>query len=123
MMMMLMLKVKIKLTKFYLIRQLLLLLLPTNITIIINEYIIIIINGYVLYYFYKLSFFYLPHYLWKSVEGGLMRNIIIGLDKPIAKPPDDDQQVSLKLLTNYLYRSFGHKHKHRKLFYTHLIRY
>lgn len=48
-------------------------------------------------------FFYLPHYLWKSLEGGLTRNLTLDLGKAILK--EEEKAEQLHLLTEYLHRA------------------
>lgn len=66
--------------------------------------------------FFQGIFFYLPHHLWKMSEGGLLKNLILNLHKPILKP--EDRQLSISLLADFLLRS---RSLHQKLFLTYVI--
>ena len=66
--------------------------------------------------FIQAIFFYLPHLMWKTIEGGLIRNLILGLDKPIVK--SEDLLMNIDLLSDYLRRSFT---MHKKLFFGYIL--
>lgn len=62
--------------------------------------------------------FYLPHYFWKSVEGSLLKNLLLGLEKPILKP--NVKEENLTLLAEYLVRARGSAY-HQKLYLCYVI--
>ncbi|OQR79253.1 innexin inx2-like [Tropilaelaps mercedesae] len=50
--------------------------------------------------FLQAALFYVPRYLWKMVEGGRIKNLILGLDNPIMN--DDEKHLNRRLLVEYL---------------------
>ncbi|XP_065284534.1 innexin inx2-like [Dermacentor albipictus] len=50
--------------------------------------------------FLQAVLFYVPRYFWKAVEGGRMKDLILGLNNPIL--PEDAKKHSRKLLDEYL---------------------
>ena len=55
--------------------------------------------------FFQALLFYIPRYLWKSFEGGKIRNLILGLDNPIMD--EKNKSANQKLLVEYLARNRG----------------
>ncbi|XP_054714018.1 innexin inx2-like [Uloborus diversus] len=55
--------------------------------------------------FLQAIFFYVPRYLWKTWEGGKVRNLLLGLNCPILKKEDKEQGKELLIgyLKNHLY--------------------
>lgn len=51
-------------------------------------------------------FFYLPRYLWKTWEKGIMRSFALNLQDPLLNPSDSTQ--SYKLLSHALHIHWGH---------------
>lgn len=50
--------------------------------------------------FLQAVLFYVPRYFWKAVEGGRIKNLILGLNNPIL--PEEAKENSRKLLVEYL---------------------
>ncbi|KAL1431957.1 hypothetical protein MTO96_013711 [Rhipicephalus appendiculatus] len=50
--------------------------------------------------FLQAVLFYVPRYFWKAVEGGRVKNLILGLNNPIL--PEEAKENSRKLLVEYL---------------------
>ena len=57
--------------------------------------------------------FYIPRFLWKASEGGLVRNLLLGLDKALIE--SEQREKSIGLLSNYLIDNKGF---HNSRFYT-----
>lgn len=51
-------------------------------------------------------FFYVPYYLWKLWEGGLMRSVSMGMH--IAMISDEEKGHKKNILLNYLWKHMGH---------------
>jgi hypothetical protein len=66
--------------------------------------------------FFQAILFYVPRYLWKAVEGGLLKNLVLGLDAPILR--EDQKESSRSLLVEYLYRNLNN---HNTLFLSYAI--
>ncbi|KAI2801773.1 Structural component of the gap junction [Blomia tropicalis] len=66
--------------------------------------------------FFQAIFFYVPRYLWKAAEGGLVKNLILGLNRPVLG--EEDRLGSINLVTDYLYRNMS---LHNTLFLTYTI--
>lgn len=66
--------------------------------------------------FFQALAFCVPRYLWKAFEGGLVKNLMLGLDRPIL--PDEDRMRNIDLVAYYLYRN---KKLHNTLFLVHTI--
>ena len=66
--------------------------------------------------FFQAIFFYVPRYLWKAAEGGLVKNLILGLNRPILG--EDDRRGAINLVTDYLFRNMS---LHNTLFLTYAI--
>lgn len=65
--------------------------------------------------FFQALGFYVPRFLWKMTEGGLTRNLVLGLNNPILN--QEDKSGSLNLLSDYFYTNM-HLHNTRFLIYT-----
>jgi hypothetical protein len=66
--------------------------------------------------FFQAMLFYVPRYLWKAVESGLIKNLILGLDAPILN--EDQKEKSRSLLVEYLHQNLNN---HNKLFLVYVI--
>jgi hypothetical protein len=55
--------------------------------------------------FFQAILFYIPRYFWKSMEGGRIKNLVLGLNNPIM--PDDRKQKNRQLLIEYLHKNRG----------------
>ncbi|KAH9510824.1 innexin inx2 [Dermatophagoides farinae] len=66
--------------------------------------------------FFQALAFCVPRYLWKAFEGGLVKNLMLGLDRPIL--PEEDRVRNIDLVSYYLYRN---KKLHNTLFLVHTI--
>lgn len=55
--------------------------------------------------FLQAGFFYLPRWLWKSWEGGRMRQMVLQLDNPIMMP--EERSKKIELLVQYLLDNMG----------------
>lgn len=53
--------------------------------------------------FFQAIFFYVPRYLWKASEGGLVKNLVLELHRPILN--EDDRLSSISLVSDYLQRN------------------
>lgn len=53
--------------------------------------------------FFQAIFFYVPRYLWKASEGGLIKNLVLELHRPILN--EDDRLSSISLVSDYLQRN------------------
>jgi len=53
--------------------------------------------------FFQAILFYVPRYLWKSVEGGRMKSLILGLNSPIIG--EEDRTKNRGLLIEYLQKN------------------
>ncbi|KAI1289636.1 Innexin inx2 [Halotydeus destructor] len=59
--------------------------------------------------FFQSVLFYIPHYLWKAIEGGRTRILMLGLNNPIMHKTDKDKNI--EILTQYLMKNMGHHNK------------
>lgn len=50
--------------------------------------------------FLQAILFYVPRYFWKAMEGGRIKNLILGLNSPIL--PEDTKSANRKLLVEYM---------------------
>ena len=55
--------------------------------------------------FFQAILFYIPRYLWKSAEGGRVKNLVLGLNNPIM--PEEKKTKNRQLLVEYLHRNRG----------------
>ncbi|KAI1289898.1 Innexin inx2 [Halotydeus destructor] len=55
--------------------------------------------------FFQALLFYIPRYFWKAMEGGKIRNLVLGLNNPILS--DETKQKNRGLLVEYLVRNRG----------------
>lgn len=55
--------------------------------------------------FFQAILFYIPRYFWKSMEGGRIRNLVLGLNNPIM--PEDTKIKNRQLLVEYLNKNRG----------------
>lgn len=53
--------------------------------------------------FFQALFFCIPRYLWKAAENGLVKNLVLGLDRPILA--EDDRTRNIGLVADYIYRN------------------
>ncbi|RWS12681.1 innexin inx2-like protein [Dinothrombium tinctorium] len=66
--------------------------------------------------FFQAIFFYVPRYLWKAVEGGRMRSLLLGLGNPIVE--ENAKSKNIGLLVQYLERNL---HNHNFSFYAYVF--
>jgi hypothetical protein len=66
--------------------------------------------------FLQAILFYVPRYLWKAVESGLIKNLILGLNAPILK--EEQKEKNRSLLVEYLRQNLNN---HNKLFLIYVI--
>ncbi|KAH7948272.1 hypothetical protein HPB52_020024 [Rhipicephalus sanguineus] len=66
--------------------------------------------------FVQAVLFYVPRYFWKVVEGGRIKNLIMGLNNPIL--PEEAKKISRKLLGEYLAINLNN---HNILFYGYVV--
>jgi len=55
--------------------------------------------------FFQALLFYIPRYLWKSAEGGRVKNLILGLNSPILT--EDNKKQNRELLVEYLHKNLN----------------
>lgn len=55
--------------------------------------------------FFQALLFYIPRYFWKAMEGGRVKNLILGLNSPILN--DETKTTNRNLLVDYLYRNLN----------------
>lgn len=60
----------------------------------------------VFFLFFQAILFYIPRFLWKSMEGGTVQKILNSLDQPIFEK-DSDRGAKLDLLSQYLNDTLG----------------
>lgn len=66
--------------------------------------------------FFQALFFCVPRYIWKAMEGGLVKNLRLSLDRPIL--PEEDRVMNISLVADYVYRNMK---LHNSLFITYTI--
>lgn len=61
--------------------------------------------------FFQALLFYVPRYLWKAMEGGRTKNLILGLNSPVCN--EETKNTNRALLVEYLYKNMNN---HNTLF-------
>lgn len=63
--------------------------------------------------FFQALFFCIPRYIWKAIESGLIKNLMLGLNRPILG--EEDRARNIGLVSDYIYRNMN---LHNTLFLT-----
>ena len=66
--------------------------------------------------FFQALLFYVPRYFWKAVEGGRLKNLILGLNSPVCN--EETKNTNRALLVEYLYKNINN---HNTLFIMYTI--
>jgi len=66
--------------------------------------------------FFQALLFYVPRYFWKAMEGGRIKNLILGLNSPIMS--EETKATNRHLLVEYLYRNINN---HNTAFYIYVF--